>query len=123
MKKLISAVALGLLFAATLASAEVMQSFRAYVVSVDAGKKTITFRVPDDATPPKWSEVVATWNDATVWERAPEKIYKSEPATVALVGSLKKETKVYVGVDDDGSSRQNWRIEKLTTIPPDSTVP
>lgn len=123
MKKLISGVALCLLVAASMASAEVMQSFRAYIVSVDAGKKTITFRVPDDATPPKWSEVVATWNDATVWERAPEKIYKSEPATAALAASLKKDTKVYASVDDDGSDRKNWRIESITTIPADSTVP
>lgn len=123
MKKLISGVALCLLVAASMASAEVMQSFRAYVVAVDAGKKTITFRVPDDATPPKWSEVVATWNDATKWERAPEKIYKSEPATAALAASLKKDAKVYASVDDDGSDRKNWRIESLTTIPPDSTIP
>ena len=123
MKKLISAIAVCLLFAASLAIAEVSQSFRAYIVSVDAGKKTITFRVPDDATPPKWSELVATWNDATVWERSPEKIYKSEPATVALVASLKKETKVYASVNDSGSNRQSWTIESLTTIPPDSTVP
>lgn len=123
MKKLISVVALCLLFAASLAIAEVSQSFRAYIVSVDAAKKAITFRVPDDATPPKWSELVATWNDATVWERAPEKIYKSEPATVALVASLKKETKVYASVNDGGSKRQNWTIESLTTMPPDSTVP
>jgi hypothetical protein len=123
MKKLISAIAVCLLFAASLAIAEVGLSFRAYVVSADAGKKTITFRVPDDATPPKWSELVATWTDATVWERAPEKIYKREPATVALAGSLKKETKVYARVNDGGSNRQSWTIESLTTIPPDSTVP
>ena len=51
---------------------------------------------------------MATWNDATVWERAPEKIYKSEPATVALVAALKKETKVYASVNDSGSNRQSW---------------
>jgi len=123
MKKLISAVALGVLFTATVAFAEVSQSFRAYIVSVDAGTKTIIFRVPDDATPPKWSEWVATWNDATVWERAPEKIYKSEPATVALAASLKKETKVYARVNDGGSNRLSWTITSLTTMPPDSTVP
>ena len=123
MKKLISVVALCLLFAASLAIAEVGKSFRAYVVSVDAVKKTITFRVPDDATPPRWSELVATWTDATVWERAPEKIYKSEPATVALVESLKKETKVYASVNDNDSNQKSWTIERLTMIPPDSTIP
>jgi hypothetical protein len=123
MKKLISVVALCLLFAASLAIAEIGLSFRAYIVSVDVGKKTITFRVPDDATPPKWSEVVATWNDATEWKRSPDKIYKSEPATVALAGSLKKEAKVYASVNDGGSNRQSWTIESVTTIPPDSTIP
>ncbi|MEP7044413.1 MAG: hypothetical protein ABI843_15215 [Dokdonella sp.] len=123
MNKLIHVVSLCLLFAASLAIAEVSQSFRAYIVSVDAGKKTITFRVPDDAKPPKWSEWVATWNDATVWQRAPDKIYKKEPATVALVASLKKDTKVYAGVNDGGSNGQSWTIESLTTMPPDSTVP
>ena len=123
MKRLISIVAIGLLFAASLAMAEVSKSFRAYVVSVDAGRKTITFRVPDDATPPKWSEVVATWDEKTVWERSPEKIYKSEPATVALAASLKKETKVYARVNDDSSNEKSWRIESLSTLPPDTTVP
>jgi hypothetical protein len=58
-----------------------------------------------------------------VWERAPEKIYKSEPATAALAASLKKDTKVYASVDDDGSDRKNWRIESISMIPADSTVP
>ena len=123
MNKLISVVATGLLLAASLAMAEVSKSFRAYIVSVDSAKKTIMFRVPDDATPPKWKEVTATWNEKTVWERSPEKIYKSEPATVALTASLKKETKVYARVNDDGSNEKSWTIESLTTMPPDSTVP
>ena len=123
MKKQILVVAACLLFATSLAIAEVGKSFRAYVVSVDAGKKTITFRVPDDATPPKWSELVATWNDATVWESAPEKIYKSEPATVALVESLKKDSKVYASVNDNDSNQASWTIENLSTMPPDTTIP
>ena len=123
MKKLMAAVALCLVFASSWANAEVTQAFRAYVVSVDAGKKTITFRVPDDATPTKWSERAATWNDATEWESAPEKIYKSDPATVTLAATLKKESKVYASVNDNGSNGQSWMIESLSTIPPDSTIP
>lgn len=123
MKNLIPVVGLCLLFAAAAVVAEVTQSFRAYVVSVDANKKTITFRVPNDATPTQWRELVATWNDMTVWERSEEKIYKSEPATVALATSLKKDSKVYASINDNDSNGKSWTIESLSTMPPDSTIP
>jgi hypothetical protein len=114
--------ALSLLVSAA-AFAEVAKAFRAYVIAVDANAKTIKFRVSDDATPPQWSEVAATWDDATTWEQAPEVIYKRVPAKADLAAKLKKDTKVYVDVTDRGSSGQHWWLEKLTTIPTDSTVP
>jgi len=99
------------------------KSFRAYVVSVDAAKKSITFRVPDDAKPPKWNELVATWDDKTEWQQAPEKIYQKKPADSGLAKTLKKDSKVYVSVSDDWSNAKTWLIQRLVTMPPDESVP
>ena len=123
MKKFISVIGLCLLFAASSVMAEVIKSFRAYVVSVDVAKKTMTFRVPNDATPTQWSELVAKWNEVTVWEHSAEKTYKSEPATVTLVVALRKDSKVYASVNDRDSSQKSWTLESLSTLPLDSTIP
>ena len=112
-----------LLLATTSASALTEKSFRAYVVSVDAGTNTIRFRVPDDATPPKWDEVVATWDDTTKWEQAPEKIYQRKTAGVDLAKTLKKDSKVYVNVSDRQSDEKSWWIQSLLTLPANETVP
>jgi hypothetical protein len=123
MSRILYCLATLLLLATTSASALTEKSFRAFVVSVDSAKKSITFRVPDDAKPPKWNEVVATWDDKTTWEQAPEKIYKTSPADSKLVKMLKKDTKVYVSVSDNWSHEKTWLIQSLTTMPPDETVP
>lgn len=111
------------LLAATAAYALTEKSFRAYVVSVDAGTKTIRFRVPDDATPPKWNEVAATWDDTTKWEDAPDKIYQRKAVDSNLVKKLQKDSKVYVQVSDRWSDEKNWWIQSLSTMPGDATVP
>ena len=123
MRRVLCCLAALSLLVSNAAFAEVSKSFRAYVIAVDVPAKSIRFRVPDDATPPKWSEVSATWDDATSWEQALEQIYKRIPAKADLAATLKKDTKVYVAVTDRGSSGERWWIEKLTTIPPDSTIP
>ena len=123
MRRILCCLAALSLLVSSAAFAETSKSFRAYVVGVDASAKSIRFRVPDDATPPTWSEVTATWDDATVWEQAPEVIYKTTPAKADLAAKLKRDTKVYVGVNDRGSSGGRWWIEHLTTTPPASTVP
>jgi hypothetical protein len=102
---------------------EVFKSFRAHAISVDVSARAIRFRVPDDATAPKWSEVAATRDDATVWKQAPEKIYKTTSAKADLAATLKKNTKAYVGVTDRGSNSEHWWMEKLTTMPAGSTIP
>lgn len=112
-----------LLLATTSASALTEKSFRAYVVSVDASTKSIRFRVPDDATPPTWSEVAATWDDTTKWEQAPEKVYQRKAADSNLVKTLKKDSKVYVSVSDRWSDEKNWWIQSLSTMPADSSIP
>lgn len=123
MSRVLYCLAALLLFVTTSASALTEKSFRAYVVSVDTAKKSITFRVPDDAKPPKWNELVANWDDKTVWQEAPEKIYQKKAATAGLATKLKKDTKVYVSVSDNWSDGKTWLIQDLTTMPPDETVP
>ena len=123
MSRILYCLATVLLFAATTASALNEKSFRAYVVSVDAAKKSITFRVPDDAKPPKWNELVAVWDDKTTWKDAPEKIWEKKPATAALAAKLKKDSKVYVSVSDNDSHEKTWSIESLVAMPADETVP
>lgn len=123
MSRILYCLAALLLLATTCASALTEKSFRAYVVSVDAAAKSIKFRVPDDATPPKWNEVVATWDDKTTWEQAPEKIYQTKPAKADLVKTLKKDTKVYVSVSDNWSNEKTWQIQSLTTMPADTSIP
>ena len=112
-----------LLFAATSASALTEKSFRAYVTAVDVKTKSITFRVPDDAKPPKWSAVVATWDDKTSWQQAPVKEWEKKPATVDLAATLKKDSKVYVSVTDRSSSEKTWWIESLLLMPADAPIP
>jgi hypothetical protein len=99
------------------------ESFRAYLVSVDAKAKTLTFRYPDDATPPNWKEMVATWDDATKWERSEQEIWKREPATADLATQIKKDAKIFLSVSDRWTQdKQHW-IQSLRTIPADSTIP
>ncbi|MGA9335096.1 MAG: hypothetical protein WBV39_12525 [Rudaea sp.] len=123
MTRILYCLAALLLLATGSASAETERSFRAYVVSVDTAGKSIKFRVPDDAKPPKWSVVVATWDDKTVWTEEPEKIWERKPATADLATKLKKDSKVYVSITDNGSHEQRWEIQSLTSMPPDATVP
>jgi len=123
MSRILYFLAALLLLATTSASALTEKSFRAYVVSVDASTKSIRFRVPDDATPPTWSEVAATWDDTTKWEQAPEKIYQKKAADSNLVKTLKKDAKVYVSVSDRWSDEKNWWIQSLSTMPADASVP
>ena len=123
MSRILYCLAALLLFATTSAFALTEKSFRAYVVSVDAGTKSIRFRVPDDATPPKWDEVVATWDDTTKWEQAPEKIYQRKAAGADLAKTLKMDSKVYVSVSDRWSDGKTWWIESLMTMPPDTSIP
>ena len=121
MKKLPFVAALFLLLAGACADAMTIKSFRAYVVSVDAAAKTVTLKYTDDETPTNWQQTIATWDKDTKWVRADKQIYKQEPATVELAASLKKEAKVFVGVEN--LTPKGGRLERLSTIPPDSTVP
>jgi hypothetical protein len=120
----IPVVASSLLLTASLASAEVGKSYRALVVSFDGKAKTIRLRERDDAKPPKWTEVEAHWDAATQWKFCPEKIYQCEAATAGAASTtLKKDSKVYVIVNDQGSHEKTWYLESLKTLPPDETVP
>src|SRR5437660_9155361 len=113
MSRALDCLAALLLLATTSASAVTDKSFRAYVVSVDVSTKTIRFRVPDDAKPPAWSELVGVWDDTTAWEQAPEKEWQKKPAGPGLAATLKKDSKVYVIVTDRASDEKNWWIVKL----------
>ena len=123
MKIAISAVATSLLLTASLASAEVGKSYRALVVSVEAKAKTIKLREPDEAKPPKWTEVEVHWDDATQWKNCPEVFYKCEDVKADFASTLKKDAKIYVSVNDKNSHETTWYLESLKTLPPDETVP
>jgi hypothetical protein len=123
MSRILYCLAALLLLATTSASALTEKSFCAYVVSIDASTKTVRFRVPDDATPPKWNEVAATWDDTTKWEDAPEKIYQKKSVDSNLVKKLQKDSKVYVNVSDRWSDEKTWWIQSLSTMPADASIP
>jgi predicted secreted protein len=110
-----------LLLVAMCADAEVISSFRAYVISVDVAANSVKLKYTDEETPTNWKETTATWNKDTEWVRADKEIWKQEPATAELAKQLKKDAKVYVRVVDP--ERKGARLERLSTIPPDSTVP
>ena len=116
-KLTIVACAAALLLAAFSAGAETEMSKRAYVVSVDAKAKVIKFRAKDDGA---WKEFSATWDDKTEWtdgSAGPDK-----PATVALAGQLKKDTKVFIDIDDDSTDGKQWRVVSVATMPASSDM-
>jgi hypothetical protein len=93
---------------------------RAFVVSCDAKTKTITIRHTDDNG--KWTQSVATWDDKTEWERADTEAtqYSPKPATAALAGELKKDSKVYITISDRGGPKL-W-VLKVRLLPPSAEV-
>jgi hypothetical protein len=112
------ALAVTLALVAGLAHATVFFSTRAYVVSVDVAKKSLTLRyIPEGAK--AFKEATATWDDKTEWNRADKEIWDEKPAP-DLAKELKKDTKVYVNLVDDHDGK--LRLEKLKTIPPGETV-
>ena len=86
----------------------------AIVISVDATAKTITFKHTDSKG--AWKQTAATWDDNTAWARAEKEIWDTTPATAALASELKKDSKIYLTVNDRGGKKY-W-IEQLKTIPP-----
>jgi hypothetical protein len=118
MKRLCGAVALASLVFVAGSWAETEFGTAAIVVSVDANAKTITLKHTD--TNGVWKQTVATWDDKTEWGRAEKAVWDEKPATAALAGELKKDSKVYVMVRDLGGSK--FRLNKLKTIPPDFEV-
>ena len=118
MKWLCAAVALVSLVCVRGSAAETGFGTAAFVVAIDANAKQITLKHTDSKG--VWTQTVATWDDKTTWERADKQIWDTKPATVALAKELKKDSKVYVSLDDRGG-RTFW-IEKLKTVPPDFEV-
>lgn len=100
------------------AAAETGFGTAAIVVAIDVNAKTLTLKHVD--TKGVWKQTVATWDDQTEWARADKQIWDATPATVALVKELKKDSKVYVSVNDRGG-KKFW-LEKLKTIPPDFEI-
>jgi hypothetical protein len=103
---------------AGLVHATVFFSTRAYVVSVDVAKKSLTLRyIPQGEK--AFKEATATWDEKTEWNRAEKQIWDEKPAP-DLAKDLKKDTKVYVNLVDEHDGK--LRLEKLKTIPPGETV-
>jgi hypothetical protein len=96
------------------ATAETGFGTAAIVVAVDANAKTITFKHTDSKG--AWKKTAATWDEKTAWARAERQIWDVTPATVALASELKKDSKIYVNVNDRGG--KTFWIEQLKTIPP-----
>jgi hypothetical protein len=114
MKALCAVVLLiGLVFVQGVA-AETGFGTAAIVVSVDAAAKSITFKHTDSKG--AWKQTAATWDDKTTWARAEKQIWDTTPATVALAKELKKDSKIYLMVNDRGG--KTFWIESLKTIPP-----
>jgi hypothetical protein len=86
----------------------------AIVVAIDAGTKTITFKHTDSKG--AWKQTAATWDEKTTWARAEKQIWDATPATVDVAKDLKKDSKIYVTVNDRGG--KTFWIEQLKTIPP-----
>ena len=96
------------------AAAETGFGTAAIVTAVDASAKTITFKHSDSKG--AWKQTTATWDEKTTWARAEKQIWDTTPATVALAKELKKDSKIYVTVNDRGG--KTFWIEQLKTIPP-----
>jgi hypothetical protein len=90
----------------------------ALVVAIDTKAKTITLKHTDSKG--QWKQTVANWDAKTQWARADKQVWDKTPATVALADELKKDSKVYVSVNDRGGPKL-W-IEELKTIPPDFEI-
>jgi hypothetical protein len=119
MKRFSAVVALvGLFLDPGGARAETGFGTAALVVAIDTKAKTITLKHTDSKG--QWKQTVANWDDKTQWARADKQIWDKKPATVALAGELKRDSKVYVSVNDRGGPKL-W-IEELKTIPPDFEV-
>jgi hypothetical protein len=86
----------------------------AIVITVDANTKTITFKHTDSNG--AWKQTAATWDEKTTWKRAEKEIWDETPATAAVAKDLKKDSKIYVIVNDRGG--KTFWIEQLKTIPP-----
>jgi hypothetical protein len=95
------------------AAAETGFGTAAIVVAVDASTKTITFKHTDSKG--AWKQTAAIWDEKTTWGRAEKQIWDVTPATVAVAKDLKKDSKIYVTVNDRGG--KSFWIEQLKTIP------
>ena len=82
------------------ASADTGFGTAAIVVAVDATAKTITFKHVDSKG--AWKQTKATWDEKTTWARAEKEIWDAKPATVDVVKDLKKDSKIYLTVNDRG---------------------
>jgi hypothetical protein len=118
-KLTIIAAAAALLLASFGADAEVEKTRRAYVVSVDAKAKSVKFRCKENKG---WTETTATWDDKTEWKDGTAGFGKDKPATPALAGQLKKDSKIFIDFNDDSTDQQQWRVVSLTTMPADSDM-
>ena len=115
MSRILCCLSALLVFAATSVFATTTKGDNAYVISVDAATKSIRLRFSD----PKWSDVVAKWDENTKWYRDD---YETKVVDSNLVKTLKKDSKVYVFVNDRGSDGKTWWVEELDALPADATA-
>lgn len=103
-----------------LAHADKIFATRAIVVACDSKAKTITVKHTDDKG--AWQQTVATWDAKTAWERGdtPQTQYDPKPATASLAEELKKDSKVYITINDRG--RTTFWVEKVRLLSPNTEV-
>jgi len=111
-KGLVALVVLAAVLTTRVAWAETEFGTPAFVVAVDAKAKSITLKHTDKGV---WTQTVATWDEKTEWSKAEKEVWDEKPATAAVAGELKKDSKVYVMISDRGST-QHWLV-KLKTLP------
>ena len=119
MNRLTVAAIAALLLVSFGAGAEVEKTRRAYVLSVDAKARTMKVRFKEKAG---WEETTATWDDKTEWKDGTAGFGKVKAATPALAGQLVKDSRVFIGLNDDNTDRQQWRLVSLTTMAADEDV-